>query len=158
MISMSSPPLSVSSFTQPLTADALAPLAAAPTALLPFLDPEGIITSAGPWALLVVCLIVFAETALLVGFILPGDTLLLITGLLAFYPGIGFDERSSSWMQKVWVHRRRIEAVPGGCRLSDELEIAPRLRLQAPLVRWLVAALFRHRHRRLRARYGALAG
>ena len=66
-------------------------MAAAPTALLPFLDPEGIITSAGPWALLVVCLIVFAETALLVGFILPGDTLLLITGLLAFYPGIGFD-------------------------------------------------------------------
>ena len=74
-----------------MTTAALAPLAAAPTALLPFLDPEGIITSAGPWALLVVCLIVFAETALLVGFILPGDTLLLITGLLAFYPGIGFD-------------------------------------------------------------------
>lgn len=38
-----------------------------------------------------VCLIVFAETALLVGFILPGDTLLVITGLLAFHPGIGFD-------------------------------------------------------------------
>lgn len=40
--------------------------------------------SAGPWALLTVCLIVFAETALLVGFILPGDTLLIITGLLTF--------------------------------------------------------------------------
>jgi membrane-associated protein len=56
----------------------------APSALLPFLDPEGIIIGAGPWALLVVCLIVFAETGLLVGFILPGDTLLLITGLLTF--------------------------------------------------------------------------
>lgn len=30
------------------------------------------------------CLIVFAETALLIGFILPGDTLLIITGLLTF--------------------------------------------------------------------------
>ena len=57
-------------------------------ALIPWLDPESIITSAGPWALLVVCLIVFAETGLLVGFLLPGDTLLIITGLLAFYPGI----------------------------------------------------------------------
>lgn len=56
----------------------------APGALIPWLDPHGIITSAGPWALLVVCLIIFAETALLIGFILPGDTLLLITGLLTF--------------------------------------------------------------------------
>lgn len=62
-----------------------------PTALIPFLDPETIIQAAGPWALLVVCFIVFAETGLLVGFLLPGDTLLVITGLLAFYPGIGFD-------------------------------------------------------------------
>ena len=59
-------------------------------ALIPWLDPEAIVTTAGPWALLVVCLIVFAETGLLVGFLLPGDTLLVITGLLAFYPGIGF--------------------------------------------------------------------
>lgn len=62
-----------------------------PAALIPFLDPELIITTAGPWALLVVCFIVFAETGLLVGFLLPGDTLLVITGLLSFYPGIGFD-------------------------------------------------------------------
>lgn len=60
-------------------------------ALIPWLDPENIITTAGPWALLVVCLIVFAETGLLVGFLLPGDTLLVITGLLAFHPGIGFE-------------------------------------------------------------------
>lgn len=59
-------------------------------ALIPWLDPENIITTAGPWALLVVCLIVFAETGLLVGFLLPGDTLLIITGLFAFHPGLGF--------------------------------------------------------------------
>ncbi len=52
------------------------------TSLIPWLDPETIISAAGPWALVVVCLIVFAETGLLVGFLLPGDTLLVISGLL----------------------------------------------------------------------------
>ncbi|GAB3121165.1 VTT domain-containing protein [Glaciibacter psychrotolerans] len=52
------------------------------TSLIPWLDPEVILTSAGPWALVVVCAIVFAETGLLIGFLLPGDTLLVITGLL----------------------------------------------------------------------------
>lgn len=55
-----------------------------PSALIPFLDPAGIINAAGPWALLVVCAIIFSETALLVGFILPGDTLLIITGVLTY--------------------------------------------------------------------------
>ena len=50
--------------------------------LIPWLDPTTIIGAAGPWALLVVCGIVFAETGLLVGFLLPGDTLLVISGLL----------------------------------------------------------------------------
>ncbi|MFZ4842233.1 DedA family protein [Mycetocola saprophilus] len=51
------------------------------TALIPWLDSNEILQAAGPWAVLVVCLIVFAETGLLVGFMLPGDTLLVITGL-----------------------------------------------------------------------------
>ena len=62
----------------------LSHIPAAATGLIPWLDPAEIINAAGPWALLVVCLIVFAETALLVGFILPGDTLLIITGVLTF--------------------------------------------------------------------------
>ncbi|WP_375383938.1 DedA family protein [uncultured Microbacterium sp.] len=52
-------------------------------ALIPWLDPASIIQDAGPWALLVVCFIVFAETGLLIGFLLPGDTLLVISGLLS---------------------------------------------------------------------------
>ena len=52
-------------------------------ALIPWLDPATIIGNAGPWALLVVCFIVFAETGLLIGFLLPGDTLLVISGLLS---------------------------------------------------------------------------
>ena len=55
-----------------------------PNALIPFLDPENLINGFGPFALLGICFIVFAETGLLVGFILPGDTLLIITGLLTF--------------------------------------------------------------------------
>lgn len=54
----------------------------APTALIPWLDPANIIQGAGAWALFVVCFIVFAETGLLIGFLLPGDTLLVISGLL----------------------------------------------------------------------------
>lgn len=73
------------------------------------------------------------------------------------YPGLGFDERSSSWLQKVWLHRRRIEAVDGGARVTDELEIEPRLPFATPLVRRVVGVLFAHRHRQLRTRFGALA-
>lgn len=53
------------------------------SALIPFLDPSELIRSFGPFGLLGVCAIIFAETGLLIGFIFPGDTLLLITGLLA---------------------------------------------------------------------------
>lgn len=68
----------------------------------------------------------------------------------------GFDERSSSWMQKSWVHRRRVLPLGSACIVTDELEIEPRLALMAPVVRAMVDFLFRHRHRRLAARYGAI--
>ena len=55
-----------------------------PTALIPWLDPENLINGFGAFALLGICFIVFAETGLLVGFLLPGDTLLIITGILTF--------------------------------------------------------------------------
>jgi len=55
-----------------------------PHALIPWLSPEMLIEGAGPWALVVVCAVIFAETGLLVGFLLPGDTLLIIAGLLTF--------------------------------------------------------------------------
>lgn len=48
--------------------------------MLPSLTP--FLTSLGPAALVVVMAIVFAETGLLVGFFLPGDSLLFTAGLL----------------------------------------------------------------------------
>ncbi|CAN5231805.1 hypothetical protein BH11ACT4_BH11ACT4_11900 [soil metagenome] len=53
-------------------------------ALIPWLDPQNLIEGFGAYALLGVCLIVFAETGLLIGFVLPGDTLLIISGVLTF--------------------------------------------------------------------------
>ncbi|WP_253832705.1 DedA family protein [Actinokineospora globicatena] len=51
-------------------------------ALLPdWLSPEVILTSLGPYLLPVLCLIIFAECGLLLGFFLPGDSLLFTAGL-----------------------------------------------------------------------------
>lgn len=46
-----------------------------------FLDPEHILASLGPWALWGALAIIFAECGLLIGFFLPGDSLLFITGM-----------------------------------------------------------------------------
>jgi len=53
-------------------------------ALLPsWLDPQTIIEKGGLW---LVGPIIFAESGLLIGFFLPGDSLLFITGFLASHP------------------------------------------------------------------------
>lgn len=62
-----------------------------PTALIPWLNPENLIEGFGAFALLGICFIVFAETGLLVGFLLPGDTLLIISGVLTFSGVIAVD-------------------------------------------------------------------
>ncbi len=57
-------------------------LAATSLALGPeWLDPERLIVWLGPAALIGLCLIVFAECGLLIGFFLPGDSLLFTAGL-----------------------------------------------------------------------------
>jgi membrane-associated protein len=51
-------------------------------ALLPgWLDPSNLITAMGSWAVLGILLIIFCECGILLGFFLPGDTLLFIAGL-----------------------------------------------------------------------------
>ena len=66
-----------------------------------------------------------------------------------------FLERSPTLLQRTWEHERTVVATPGGgCSVTDRLRVEPRIPVDA-LVRPLVAAIFRRRHRRLRARFGA---
>ena len=46
-----------------------------------WLDPEQLLRMLGPYVLLGLCLIIFAECGLLIGFFLPGDSLLFTAGL-----------------------------------------------------------------------------
>lgn len=46
-----------------------------------WLDPEALLDDAGKWAMWVAIAIIFAECALLLGFFLPGDTLLFSLGI-----------------------------------------------------------------------------
>jgi membrane-associated protein len=59
-------------------------------ALLPdWLDAQHILDALGPYALIGVLIIVFAECGLLIGFFLPGDSLLFTAGLLVANGAIG---------------------------------------------------------------------
>jgi membrane-associated protein len=55
-----------------------------------WLQPDAIITWLGPWALVGLALIVFAECGLLLGFFLPGDSLLFTAGLFVAQGAIQF--------------------------------------------------------------------
>jgi len=51
--------------------------------MIPYFDLINFVQTAGPWlALLVVALIIFAESGLLIGFFLPGDSILFTVGFL----------------------------------------------------------------------------
>ena len=82
--------------------NALAPALNPPTALplvhAPMLGPEwldaaNLITTIvkwfGPWAILGVMLVIFAETGLLIGFFLPGDSLLFTLGMFVGTGAVG---------------------------------------------------------------------
>lgn len=49
--------------------------------LLSYINPKHLIAAGGDYAMWVVAFIVFAETGLLIGFFLPGDSLLFVSGL-----------------------------------------------------------------------------
>ncbi|WP_354233538.1 VTT domain-containing protein [Arthrobacter sp. UYEF3] len=64
------------------------------SAFLPdWLNPDVFLRDSplGPWVVLVVCAIIFAETGLLIGFFLPGDSMLFTAGLLVATGAIKFN-------------------------------------------------------------------
>lgn len=73
--------------------------------------------------------------------------------LLRITPGAGFHESSTMLTQRQWVHERLLEDVDGGCRVTDRVAFAPRVRMLGPLYRAIFRRVFEHRHRRLRAAF-----
>jgi hypothetical protein len=71
-------------------------------------------------------------------------------------PGRRFFEQSTMLTQSRWWHERIVEPLPGGCRIVDRLRWQGRVRPFGALFRLAVPLLFRHRHRRLCRRFGAL--
>ena len=71
-------------------------------------------------------------------------------------PGRGFLERSTMLSARRWEHERTLEPLEdNGTRLTDRVAFAPRLPGTAAAHRAVVAAIFRHRHRRLERVFGA---
>ncbi|MEY4018857.1 MAG: hypothetical protein RLZZ590_157 [Actinomycetota bacterium] len=68
-----------------------------------WLKPETLIASFGAFAMIGVCLIVFIETGLLVGFFLPGDSLLFVTGLMIAAGAIQFPIGDTSFAVPIWL-------------------------------------------------------
>lgn len=97
-----------------------------------------------------------------------GRSWILLFGLLPFdyddirlernEPQRGFLERSTMLSQRLWEHERTIEPLgERGCTLVDRVAWEPRPPLPGRLLRPLILAVFRHRHRRLRRRFGGEA-
>ena len=90
-----------------------------------------------------------------------GRSWVLLLGLLPFEyddvtlvelePGRRFLERSPMLSQRSWQHERIVEPAEGGSRVTDRIRMEPRLGLPATPLRPVFRAVFRHRHRRLRA-------
>jgi len=70
--------------------------------------------------------------------------------------GRGFVERSRMLSQRTWEHVRTIRPVDGGALVTDAIAWEPRLPLPGAAMRPLFRALFGHRHRRLRRRFGGV--
>jgi ligand-binding SRPBCC domain-containing protein len=90
-----------------------------------------------------------------------GRSWVLLFGLLPFEydditlvelePGRRFLERSPMLSQRSWQHERLVEPAEDGSRVTDRIRMEPKLGLLAAPLRPLFRAVFRHRHRRLRA-------
>lgn len=97
--------------------------------------------------------VVFQSWLLLFG-VIPFDRHAL--ALESVDTGVGFEEESSSWVQRRWRHERTLVDRPdGGTTVTDRLEVVPRIGLARPLVGPIVGRIFTHRHRRLVRRFGA---
>ena len=75
-------------------------------------------------------------------------------GLTWIEPERGFLERSRMLSQRLWEHERTLEAGGEGTVIEDRLAWEPRVPVPGRLLRPLIAATFRHRHRQLQRHFG----
>lgn len=88
--------------------------------------------------------------------VLPFDYDHLTVALIE--PGRRFREQSTMLSMREWIHDRTVEAdADGHTQVIDIITFSPRLGflLSGPIMRRVLAAFFRHRHRRLRAHFTA---
>ena len=88
----------------------------------------------------------FTSYILLFGF-LPIDAHRF--GLVAVEAPYLFDERSSNNMMRVWTHRRHLETVPDGVKVTDHCTVQARWFMPGALMTWIYRQIFKRRHRRL---------
>ena len=69
-------------------------------------------------------------------------------------PGRGFLERSSSWTYSLWQHERTTTKTNDGCTVTDTVSFQGRIPLLEHLLLPIYRAAFRHRHTRLKIRFG----
>ncbi|MFL6029655.1 MAG: hypothetical protein ACJ74D_06475 [Gaiellaceae bacterium] len=70
--------------------------------------------------------------------------------------GRGFVERSRMLSQRAWEHVRTVQPADGGALITDAVAWEPRLPIPGAALRPLFRAIFGHRHRRLRRRFGGV--
>lgn len=69
--------------------------------------------------------------------------------LVEMEEGRRFLERSTMLSQRSWEHERTIEPADGGSRVTDRIRMEPRLGLPGAMLRPMIRAFFRHRHKQL---------
>lgn len=96
--------------------------------------------------------VLFRSVILLFG-VLPVDVHAL--RLEEIDPQRGFVERSSSWTNRLWEHRRTTTPTAKGCIVTDDVGVVGRWRWLTFALMPVYRAVFRHRHRRLQQRFAA---
>ena len=90
----------------------------------------------------------------LLGGVLPFDYDDIV--LEDFEPGRAFRERSTMASARAWWHDRTLLDLPGGgTRVVDHIRFTPRVRPLGGFQAFVLQAMFRWRHRRLRSHFGS---
>ena len=72
--------------------------------------------------------------------------------IIAMEPGRSFHERSTMRTARAWEHERTLTSLDGGqTEIHDRLSFTPRVPGTGRIQAWIVARVFRHRHRRAAA-------